>query len=344
MSLRERALFQRLCFAISVLAFGIPASFGQYAGPAITSPSPEASAPPSAMNVNYSGFAIMPGDIISISTYGVGELTTTTPVGTGSITGNANPVVSGIKVSADGNIVLPYLGVVKVAGMTPAEAAKYLARELKQDGILVDPQVSVELVDSPTRVISVIGEVVKPEPIPAFGRIRLLDAISACGGFTPLASHVITVRRGADSITVHLGTNPQEADASDIPLLPGDTIIVPKVGDVYVVGDVKNQAAIPLSGNYPITVLRALAMAGGVQYGAALSKARIIRATADNQRVEVMLDLKKIMYGKQQDIALKSDDVLFIPSNAFKAAIQGGGAAVAAESLYGIAYTSSVVK
>jgi polysaccharide export outer membrane protein len=126
--------------------------------------------------------------------------------------------------------------------------------------------------------------------------------------------------------------------------MAGDTVIVPKVGSVFVVGQVKTQSAFPLSGNTPITVMRAIAMAGGVNYGAALSKARIIRTTADNQHIEIMLDLKKLMYGKQQDVALVSDDVLFIPSNTFKATLAAGGASVAATLLYQGAYTATILK
>jgi protein involved in polysaccharide export with SLBB domain len=101
-----------------------------------------------------------------------------------------------------------------------------------------------------------------------------------------------------------------------------------------VLGQVKTPSAIPLAYNSPITVLRAIALAGGVNYGAALSKTRIIRTNADSQHVEILLDLKKIMYGKQQDVALRSDDVLFIPSNAFKASLAAGGASVAIQAFY----------
>jgi polysaccharide export outer membrane protein len=176
----------------------------------------------------------------------------------------------------------------------------------------------------------------RPAPVAAQGQVRLLDVISACGGFTPLASHTITVKRkgSADAITVELGTDSGAAGGVDIPLLPGDTVIVLKVGSVFVLGQVKTPSAIPLGYNSPITVLRALALAGGVNYGAGLSKARIIRTNADNQHVEILLDLKKIMYGKQQDVALRSDDVLFIPSNAFKASIAAGGASVAMQAFY----------
>jgi polysaccharide export outer membrane protein len=298
------------------------------------------------MKAEYANVKIMPGDVISIAAYGVPELTTAAQTSTDIIYGSSSPLVAGLKVGAQGEVVLPYLGAVKLAGLTLWEASTYLSEALKQGGILVDPQVSVQFVDSPTRMITILGEVLKPSQVPAFEQLRLLDAISTCGGFTPLASHTITVRRpgNTDPIIVELGTDPKTANESDIPLMAGDTVIVPKVGNVFVMGQVKTQSAIPLSGNTPITVMRALSIAGGVNYGAALSKARIIRTTADNQHVEIMLDLKKLMYGKQQDVTLVSDDILFIPTNAFKASVAAGGASVAATLLYGVAYTSSVVK
>jgi polysaccharide export outer membrane protein len=284
----------------------------------------------------------MPGDVISITTYGAPELTTSTTTSTDAPgnTSGASSSVNGIKVGAQGEIVLPYLGVVKVAGMTPSDAAAYLEQELKDKGILVDPQVTVALVDSPTRVITVLGEVQKPAPVPAFGQLRLLDVIAACGGFTPLASHTITVRREGDPnpITILLGSDPRTTDETNIPLMAGDTVIVPKVGSVFVVGQVKTPSAIPLSSNSPVTVMRAIAMAGGLNFGAALSKVVIIRRTPDDQHVEIQMDLKKVMSGKERDVALASDDVLLVPTNGFKAGMAGGGAAIAASSIYGLGY------
>jgi polysaccharide biosynthesis/export protein len=335
LSYDRRVLFLAAC----ALSFCIPAS-GQFMGAAPTAPPRPAGAPESAMHVNYEDVQIAPGDVISISTYGVPELTTTGQTSTGTIYNPAPTAVQGVKVGATGDVVLPYLGTVKLAGLTISEAAVYLAKMLKEGGYLTDPQVAVGFVDSPTRAITVLGEVMKPAPVPAHGQIRLLDVISACGGFTPLASHTITVKRNgsADPITVELGADPSAVGSINIPLLPGDTVLVSKVGSVFVLGQVKTPAAIPLGYNSSITVLRALAMAGGVNYGAGLSKARIIRTNADDQHVEIMLDLKKIMYGKQQDVALRSDDVLFIPSNAFKASIAAGGASVAVSAFYAAAY------
>lgn len=307
--------------------FAATAARAQFAGPAVTSQSHGAVAPGSAFDVKYGAVRIRPGDVIAIATYGLPELTTTamTSLDSPESTGGSN--VQGIKIGAQGEIVLPYLGVVKLAGMTPEEASLYLDRDLKEKGILVDPQVTVSLVYSPTRVITVVGEVQKPAPVPAFGELRLLDVISACGGFTPLASHDITVRRPGvpTPMTVILGNDPKSTDVTNIPLMAGDTVIVPKVGNVFVVGEVKIPSAIPLSSNTPVTVMRAIAMAGGLNFGAALSKAVIIRRLPDNQHVEIQLDLKKVMHGKEKDVALASDDVLLIPRSGFKGAMAGGG-------------------
>jgi len=338
--------FLLVTFAIAVVASASSAS-AQFAGPAVTSPPVAAGVSTTAATSDFPAVRIEPGDIISISTVGVPELTTTSLTSSGSIaptTGGG--FVQGIKVGADGEIALPYLGSVKIAGLTPSQAGKFLAASLEKGGFLVDPEISVQLVDSPTRAITVLGEVLKPSPIPAFGHIRLLDALSACGGLTPFASHTITIRRPgqSDPITVELGTDPKTANAADVPLMAGDTVIVSKVGSVFVLGYVKTPQAIPLSGNSPVTVLRALTMAGGINYGAGLSKARIIRTTADNQQVEIRLDLKKIMFGKQQDVTLVSNDILLVPSNAFKAGMAAAGVGLLSSVIYGAVETAAVLK
>jgi polysaccharide export outer membrane protein len=308
----------------------------QYLGPAISTSAPTASVPQPAIQPEPTDSAIMPGDIISIVTAGVPELTTTSVTSPDNLNNNANQVISGLKVGPLGTITLPYIGTVKVAGLSPSEAAQFLEAKLKDGGFLVDPQVSVTLGESPTRVITVIGEVVKPATVPAYGQVRLLQAVASCGGFTSNASHTITLRRAGNPnpIPIELGTDPQNADVTNIELMAGDTIIVPKVGNIFVVGEVKNAEAIPLASNTPITVMRAIAIAGGLKYSAALSNARIIRTTPDNHVLEIKLDLKKVMLSKQADVALLNDDVLFVPANVFKSIISSNGAAVAAESVY----------
>lgn len=339
--MKMKALFQIAVVAAcsGLILTGEPAG-AQFAGPAVSTTSTAPLAPTSALTARYADVKIKPGDVIAIATYGAPELTTTAPTSVDSPGSATSGSVSGLKVGTQGEIVLPYLGAVKVADLTPPEAGLYLEKELKEKGILVDPQVSVTLVDSPTRVITVLGEVQKPAPVPAFGQLRLLDAIAACGGFTPLASHTITVRRPGDPepITVILGSDPKSTDETNIPLMAGDTVLVAKVGNVFVIGQVKTPSAIPLSSNTPITVMRAIAMAGGVNFGAALSKVVIIRETPDEQHVEIQMDLKKVMMGKERDVALLSDDVLLVPANGFKAGLAGGGVGVLGGVTSGLIY------
>jgi polysaccharide biosynthesis/export protein len=302
------------------LLCGASVAMGQYAGPSVTPTSSRASAPASAMHVLQPEATIHPGDLLALTTYGVPELST----------GGSGGLAAGLRVGDQGTVILPYLGTVKLAGMTPPQASAYLDGELKKDGILVDPQVTVQIVSSAEQDITVVGQVEKPQPVPVYGaQLRLLDVIAACGGFTPLASHTIVVHRRGDPqpIVVNLGVDPLETDASNIPLIGGDTVVVPRVGSAYVVGQVQRPEAIPLSNDGPLTVVQAISMTGGVKYGAALSRAMIIRTTPDRQRVEILFDLKKVMRGKEQDIALMSNDILYIPTNDFKAAISTGNAA-----------------
>ncbi len=328
------------------MSFSARDAFGQYAGPAVASVPRLAGAPDAASKVTYAEYQILPGDIVAISTLGAPELTTSGTTVLPSLTGTGSIPVMGIRIGPTGQISLPYLGAVTLAGLTSTEAGSFLSKELKDRGILVNPQVSVALMASPARVVTVLGEVLRPGPIPSSEQLRLLDVISACGGFTPLASHTVTVQRmgESDPITIELGVDARMSGVTNIPLLPGDTVIVSKVGNVFVVGEVKTEEAYPLSGNAPITVMRAISLAGGLKYSAALSKARIIRTTADNRHVAIMLDLKKLMNGKQQDVALMSDDVLFIPANTFKLALASGAASIASSLFYGATYAAVSIK
>jgi protein involved in polysaccharide export with SLBB domain len=130
-------------FALSQCAPGL----AQFMGASPASPARAASAPESALQVDYADVKIAPGDVISISTYGVPELTTTSQTSAGTILGAAPGAVQGIKVGPTGNVVLPYLGTVKLAGLTISEAADYLKNALKESGYLTDPQISVGFVD-----------------------------------------------------------------------------------------------------------------------------------------------------------------------------------------------------
>jgi protein involved in polysaccharide export with SLBB domain len=70
-----------------------------------------------------------------------------------------------------------------------------------------------------------------------------------------------------------------------------------------------------------MTVLQALSLAGGLDRFASAKNSRILRnAGADQQRVEIALNLEKILANREEDLALKPGDILFVPRNGPKAA------------------------
>jgi len=171
------------------------------------------------------------------------------------------------------------------------------------------------------------------------GPRKLLDLIAACGGFTPLASHLVTISRRASTQTfqVLLDPNPLDSTLTNVPVYPGDTVIVPRAGQVYVMGSVKNQNYYALSSNTPLTAMQAVTLAGGTNFEAGLSKARIIR-TQGTTRTAILLDLKRIYLGQEADPILQADDIIYVPGNMIKGALKGGAANLIATSVLGIAY------
>jgi polysaccharide export outer membrane protein len=140
------------------------------------------------------------------------------------------------------------------------------------------------------------------------------------------ASHVITINRfgATQPIVVDLGTDPAKSALGDIPIFPRDTIVVPRVGVVYILGAFKTQGAIPLQQNSPITLMKVAALAGGNLWQGRPDDLRIIRTTGLTRQV-VRVYLKKVINGQAPDPVLQAEDIVFLPTSPMKAAIASGG-------------------
>ena len=126
------------------------------------------------------------------------------------------------------------------------------------------------------------------------GEQRLLDVISAAGGFTDKAGQSITVthRNQPDKpVTVPLARNATDNPESNIAVSPGDTILVHKADVVYVVGEVGRPSGFLMDSGH-LTVLQAIALAGGTTRTAKLSGARILRKGPKGM-TETPVELKK---------------------------------------------------
>jgi polysaccharide export outer membrane protein len=230
-----------------------------------------------------------------------------------------------VRVSSSGDVSLPLIGAVRVAGLTTGEAEKLVAQKLLDGGYFNDPHVSIFEKEYQTQGISVLGEVQKPGIYPMLGSHKLFDVISAAGGTTPKAGNQVTItRRDAKQApqTVILAGNASDSSHNNPDVLPGDTVVVQKAGVVYVVGDVRMPGGFIMD-KPELTVLQALAMAQGANPTAKLDRARLIRKT-NNQRQEVPIALKQILASKAPDVNLQPDDILFVPNSAAKSAMHRG--------------------
>ncbi|HLW51637.1 MAG TPA: polysaccharide biosynthesis/export family protein [Candidatus Angelobacter sp.] len=230
-----------------------------------------------------------------------------------------------VRVSSSGEVTLPLVGAVRLAGATTAEAEKLLEKKLLDGGFFNDPHVSVFEKEYQTQGVSVLGEVQKPGIYPMLGSHKLFDVISAAGGTTPKAGNQVTIAhrdRSQPSQNLTLAGNGSDSTRNNPDILPGDTVVIQKAGVVYVVGDVHMPGGFVMD-KPELTVLQALAMAQGANPTAKLDAARLIRRNG-NERQEVPIALKKILSSKAPDINLQADDILFVPNSAAKSVMRRG--------------------
>jgi len=274
--------------------------------PSIATPPPAAfpeqkTTPP----VNSSTPVIGPGDDLEIAVYGAPDLSEHTRVG------------------ADGNISMPLIGYLRVAGLSSSEAATAIETQLHQDNVLNDPQVSVYVKEYGSSGISVVGEVAKPGVYSALGPHRLFDILQAAGGLSDKASGLVTISHRGDQdhpVTVAVSKDPEVMTRSNIELLPGDTVFAAKAAMVYILGEVLKPGGYVLNSTGAVTLLQVVAAAGGPTSSAALGRARMLRRTPTGLQ-EVPLPLKALLRGKTADIPVSAEDIVFVPSSRTKAVI-----------------------
>jgi polysaccharide export outer membrane protein len=249
---------------------------------------------------------IGPGDLLELSVFDTPELTQL------------------VRISDNGDAPLTLLGAVHLAGRTPTDAQSLIETRLRTGGFLLDPHVSLMIREYGTQGISVVGEVNKPGICSVVGAHNLLDVISMAGGTTRFAAHYATIkhRRSEGILTASLSNEPGELLATNIELQPGDTVIIPKAGIVYVIGDVGHPGGFVIQTNGKITLLQAVALAAGINRTAAAGSTRLIRKTDAGGFEESTVNLKRLLKGKSADIALRPEDIVYIPPSTSKSVLE----------------------
>jgi len=208
----------------------------------------------------------------------------------------------------DGAFEFPLIGAVQAAGKTPRDIEDHLRTKLA-DGFVNSPQVTVKVTEYNSQHVFVIGEVGTPGPVPLTGPLTLLEAVSRAGGLGRNAGSEVTVLRldtpdasmgpvlpgqkGVKEIArVLLDALKTSTTSDNVILNDGDTVFVAKAGVVVVTGEVITPGPIPHT--RALTVMQAIAMAGGTTKSGSEKRARIIRIV-DGEKVEVKAKLTDLL-------------------------------------------------
>jgi polysaccharide export outer membrane protein len=236
-----------------------------------------------------------------------------------------------------GTVNVPLIGRLQAGGLTIDEVEAELNTRFRK--YVKDPHITVAIKEFGSQPVSVLGSVNKPGIHQLRGRKNLFEVLSMAEGLRndagnsinitrrmaygklPLANAVVhpaggfSVGEVAVSSVMH-AKNPLE----NIAIMPEDVISVPRAAVVYVVGTVRKSGGFVLGEKTDVSALQAIALAEGLDRGAAANRARIFRKSADGSgsRIEIPVDLSKVLSGKGSDVPLYADDILFVPSSTAK--------------------------
>jgi polysaccharide biosynthesis/export protein len=252
-----------------------------------------------------------------------------------------------VRVDGEGDIEVPMGGRVHVAGLTAKQTEEQLNKVLSR--YIRQPQVVVSIAEVRSQPVSVLGAVNAPGVHQVQGHKTLLEMLASAGGIRQDAGYSVRITRELEWGCIPLpnarldttgkfsvaelnlkkimeAKNPEE----NIQIFPHDVISVPKAEMVYVIGDVRRSGGFVLGEHQSMSVLQALSLAEGLNSTADSRHARILRLEHNaDQRVEVAVDVKRILNGKGPDVPLQGDDILFVPgSTGKKAAVRALEAAV----------------
>ena len=263
-----------------------------------------------------------PGDLIHVTVFAMPELD------------------QRVRISDQGNVSLALIGEIKAAGLTAEDLGREIALRLREGDFAKRPSVTVLVEEYTTEGVTVVGEVTKPGVVPIFSTHNLLDILSAAGGLKDTASTEILIRRkgnDGDPERIQLGRDRASLSGAAIKVNPGDQVIVPLAGIVYLLGDLNRPGGYVMSENGKITMLQAMAMAGGSTRTAAENSTRLLRPTANGYE-EKTIALKNIMLGKEKDFELQPRDIVYVPFSHMKNFLLG------TQSILGAATSASIIR
>jgi polysaccharide export outer membrane protein len=275
-----------------------------------------------AQSPSQAGYSVGAGDVIQVDVYGFGDLKTEA------------------EVSPMGTVSLPLIGEANVNGLDVSDVRQKLTSEYGK--YIRAPKIDVSLKSYQANRVSVIGEVSKPGVYPLRRRGQLLtELLSEAGGRTQLASNrlillpaptIISPRKSANleaapalrmattetpttfGVEIELESLIGSVDQQPllVPVLPGDTIVVPEAGNYEVDGEVAKPGSYKLASR--TSAIGAIAAAGGFSYSADVNQVEVVRDIGGGRKAFLALDLEEVGLRGGRDVRLRDGDIVRVPS------------------------------
>ncbi|MGB1698742.1 MAG: polysaccharide biosynthesis/export family protein [Nannocystaceae bacterium] len=222
--------------------------------------------------------------------------------------------LSGTVIQKDGFIYMPVLGKVQAAGMNLVDFRAHLLEVAAN--YLVDPQLSVDILRFESQKFFVLGEVGRPGAFPVDGDTSLLEGLGLAEGVKETGNlEAAYFVRDGEIMPINLADLLLRGDISrNVLMRRGDVVFVPNASDqkVFVLGEVKNPAAVPITQNR-ITLAEALAVAGGPSLDRARKELAVIRG-GFAKPVIYTIDMEQALLYDDQIVLRPGDRVVVAPT------------------------------
>jgi polysaccharide biosynthesis/export protein len=229
-----------------------------------------------------------------------------------------------VRVSNDGNIELPLVGSLRVKGQTTIQVADQIANRLR-DRYVQNPQVSIFITQFNSQKVSLLGAVTTPASYPLSGQRRLLQVLAEAGSLSAEAGRTLYVFRQTEDgrsarLTVPLNELLLQGDPRwNVLLKAGDVISVPpeQAIAVSILGAVGSPGVHKLPVGEEATLLKAIALAGGLNDRASKKGVQIKRRENDGTETVIRVNLGDVLSGKTPDVILHEGDVVVVKESFF---------------------------
>ena len=284
MSIRSVAFFSGLCAIAWAISFSTSRA----------QPLSQAELPPGQKDVASKIIQFGPGDSVKIEVYGQPDMTTT------------------VYVSDDGTLSVPLAGAVQVSGLSPSEASQRIEKALRDGGFLVDPHVTLTVVQSLSQRVSVLGQVAHPGVYPVEAKTTIMDLLAKAGGALDTSANVVYLLRQDQAGNVQrypINLTGLENAKDSIPnqaLRGGDSIFVPRGEQFYIYGEVTTPNKYRVEPE--MTVIQAIIRAGGVTPRGSERRVDIKRMAANGKYETFKAKLNDLV---------KADDIIHVKESIF---------------------------